>query len=378
MSMKILFILPSLSVGGLEKVQITVANALASRGHDVTVMTLDAGDELKSELSDKVRFVRKPYKRHSIMKKIPYIRNRFYDDGMWEKRAFPRTLYNYYVGKEKYDVLIAFFRGLPIKIISGAPKNAAVKLAWVHNDFKSCVGITGGFKNLKAAKKAYASFDKVVCVSKQAEQSFREVIGVNNTVCIYNSVDAERIRALAKEEGAPEKMRFTVSSVGRLVDAKGYDRLLEATDILNKQGLEFDLWIVGDGAERKSLESIIFERRLTNVKLLGKQLNPYKFIEAADMLVCSSRYEGFNLTVLEALALGKPVLSTNCTGPNEILDGGKFGMIVANSVDGLTEGLKKYIIDKGVFNKYKALSESRAEYFDKDKTTDQIEGLFKK
>ena len=73
---KILFILPSLCVGGMEKVQVNIANALAERGHDITVMALNPENDLKAELSDKVHYVYKPYKPHPIMRRIPYIRHK--------------------------------------------------------------------------------------------------------------------------------------------------------------------------------------------------------------------------------------------------------------------------------------------------------------
>ena len=114
----ILFILPSLTVGGLEKEQVTLANSLVNKGYKVTVMTLDPKADLAYMLDKRVKFLYKPEKENKIMRRIPYIRHKFYDDGMWEKRASAKKLYKYYVGNAKYDVEIAFFRGLSVKIIS--------------------------------------------------------------------------------------------------------------------------------------------------------------------------------------------------------------------------------------------------------------------
>ena len=157
---KILFVLPWLAVGGLEKVQVTIANALAERGYEVTVMTLDERADLLPQLDKRVRYVYKPYKSHSIMKRIPYIRNRFFDDGMWEKRAQAKTLYKYYVGDEKYDVEIAFFRGLSVKIVSGSTNPDSVKLAWVHSDFRRADGYNYEFRDMRAVFDAYAAIQK--------------------------------------------------------------------------------------------------------------------------------------------------------------------------------------------------------------------------
>ncbi len=129
MGKKILFVLPWLKVGGLERVQVNIANALSSRGHDVTILALNPENDLFGELDKRVKYVYKPYKPHKIMKRLPYIRHKFYDDGMWETRASANALYKYYVGNEKYDVEIGFFRGLSIKIISGSTNKNSVKLA---------------------------------------------------------------------------------------------------------------------------------------------------------------------------------------------------------------------------------------------------------
>ena len=115
---KILFIIPSLAVGGLEKVQVTLANKLSELGYEVTILLLEPVFDLQCQLNSEVRVEYKSYKKH-IGERIPYIRHRFYDDGMWETRASAEKLHQYYVGDEHYDVEIGFFRGLPIKIVSG-------------------------------------------------------------------------------------------------------------------------------------------------------------------------------------------------------------------------------------------------------------------
>ena len=374
---RILFILPSLAIGGLEKVQVALANALTENGYDVTVTTLENRLDLKDELDKRVHLIYKPYKPHRIMKRIPYIRNRFYDDGMWETRANPKTLYKYYVGDEKYDVEIGFFRGLSVKIISGSTNKTSKKLAWVHSDFKCCKGITNNFKSLADTKKAYSKFDNIVCVSKQAMKSFNEVIGLSDkTTVIYNMLPAERILSAAQEPINIQKSKFAILSVGHLIDVKGYDRLLEAVKRLNRDSFDFDLWIVGSGKDETKLKEFTEKNNLKNVKFLGYQKNPYKYMQAADLYVCSSRYEGFNLTVAEALFLETPVLSTDCAGPSEILGGGEYGMLVDNSEDGLYNGLRDFLKNSDRLTTYCKTAKKRKTFFDEENILTQIENLF--
>ena len=88
---KILFILPSIGVGGMERVLVTLANRLDAIGHSVTVVTFQPPFELRDELSKNITFKYKPTNNRPG-NKIPYIRHKYYDGGMWEKRASARTL----------------------------------------------------------------------------------------------------------------------------------------------------------------------------------------------------------------------------------------------------------------------------------------------
>lgn len=368
---KILFVLPGLPMGGLERVQVNLANALAERGHEVTILTLNPQADLKSELSPKVRYRYKPYKPHPIGGRIPYIRHKFYDDGMWETRASAKELYRYYVGSEQYDVEVGFFRGLSVKIVSGSTNPHSVKLAWVHSDFKLCGGITNNFKNMAAVKTAYGKYDRIVCVSDRARESFVEVIGYpEKATRVYNLLPAEQIRAMGNEPCAAEKKKFTVVSVGHLIPVKGYDRLIAAVKRLIAEGADVELWLVGDGEEREKLQALAAGEE--RIRFFGSQQNPYPYMKQADLYVCSSRYEGFNLTVAEALILGRPVLSTNCTGPTEILEGGKYGKIVENGEEGIYRGIKDLIEQPETLWHFAESAQTRGQEFSVEKVLQKV------
>ena len=379
---KILFVTPSLRMGGLEKLQVTLANKLAQSGYDVTVMTLDTGNDLGDALDSGIRLFRKEYKKHPG-KKIPYIRHKLYDDGMWETRAKPEELYRYYVGDEKYDVEIAFFRGLSVKIISGSTNPSAVRLAWVHNDFRKAKGYQNNFRDMRQVFDAYAAFDHVVCVSEQARQGFLETIGdTDNTVTVYNMLLSDDIRRLSKEPLPKDyrKSAFHTVVVARLEDrAKGQKRLISAVAKLHDEGAELSLSIVGGGSDdglfRQEIES---KNASSYITLEGEQKNPYPYIAGADLLICASYYEGYNLTVAEALILGVPVLSTDCTGPGEILDGGKYGMIVENSEEGLYDGLKQIVDDPRLLSQLRDQAKQRQDFFREETILRRITDLFKR
>lgn len=229
---------------------------------------------------------------------------------------------------------------------------------------------------LKKQKNAYSVFDKIICVSKQAEDAFHYVIGEEDkTVTIYNPIPTEEIRKKSLLPCPFKKSRFTVMSVGHLSSVKGYDRLIRVCARLEKEGFDLELVLIGFGEERDNLEKLAKETGFKHITFTGKQSNPYTYVKNADLYVCSSHYEGFNLTVAEAITLGIPVLSTKCAGPNEILEYGKYGMIVENSENGLYHGIRRLITDKALLSDYKKKSESRSSCFDSDKCMEQIREL---
>ena len=164
-------------------------------------------------------------------------------------------------------------------------------------------------------------------------------------------------------------------SVGRLHKVKGYDRLIRACARLQQAGAPLDLVIIGKGEEEEKLNSLAAELDFPNLTLLGQQDNPYRYVKNADLYVCSSFYEGFNLTIAEALALGVPALSTDCSGPCEILDNGEYGMIVENSEGGLYNGILKLIQDPELLEKYKSKTKERTKFFDEDTYMQKIEKI---
>ena len=380
--MRILFVLPSLTIGGLEKMQVTLANSLRRAGYDITIMILDDKRDLADELDSEVLLLQKDYKR-KLGHKVPYIRHKLYDDGMWERRATPAALYKYYVGSEKYDVEIAFFHGLATKIISGSSNRDAVHLAWVHNDFTKIKSYNACFTDLNKVREAYQKMDSVVCVSESARQGFIEAIGdTGNTKTIYNMLPVNQIKQMAKED-IPYRFPKTgldLVLVGRMIDNhKGQRRLISMVARLREEGHSLSLTLVGDGDDRNAIEKHIQKHHAQDfVFLVGAQKNPFPYIAGADMLVCSSYYEGFNLTVAEALILGVPVISTECTGPCEILDNGEFGLLTDNSREGLYHALQTLADDPSLVEHYRQKAKTREDFFQEDKILKQITELFSK
>ena len=148
---------------------------------------------------------------------------------------------------------------------------------------------------------------------------------------IYNPFDIQEIQARSQEPLSLDIPTPRVVSVGRLFGAqKDTSTLLRAIAELHKQDCPVQLLLVGDGPDRTKLEAQAKELGIAEyVHFLGWQANPYPYIRASQVLVLSSFFEGLPRVLIEALALGTPVVSTDCpSGPAEILENGAYGRLV--------------------------------------------------
>ena len=372
---KVLIVAPSLAIGGMEKVLINLVNSLSEEKYDITIKTIYDNFEMACNLNSNIKY--SSFYKSSKIKKIDYIKVRAYTFML--KKFSPKILYKLLV-KEKYDTEIAFFRGASIKIVSGSNNNNSNKIAWVHNDFTKCTGIFDWFNNEEKTKDAYKKFNKIVCVSQYAKEKFIERMGIKENVIVrynINLTDDIKNKAEEKIEEKFKKNTFKVCTVGRLVEAKGYDRLLKIHKRLMDEDLKHDLIIVGDGPDREKLTKYINDNNLNNsVYLLGSKSNPYKYIKNSDLFVCSSRWEGFSTVISEAVILEKPVIATRVSGTEELFLNNKYGLITENNEESLYEGLKSILTNEKLYNYYKNKVKERSSFFEQKELVKNIEKIF--
>lgn len=362
---KILFFIPTLLGGGAEKVLVDLVNNLNSKKYDITVLTLDTRGVYKNSINKNIKL--KTINNY----KNPFIKKLF--NVIICKYLPSKFVYKKYIA-DKYDVEIAFLEGIATKILAASTNDN--KIAWVHTDLFNYLDC---YKKIKNSDKLYKSFKKVICVSNSVKDNFRKQYGFDDNVLIqYNPIDEKNIIEKSKEviNEFAISSKFKIVTVGRLEYQKGYDRLLNVHKKLIEDGLDYELWILGDGTQRAEMEHYISENNLSDtVKLLGFQKNPYKFLSKADIFVSSSRIEGFSLVVAEALILGLPIISTDSIGPAELLKNGEFGMICENNENGLYESIKKIVLDDDLREKYKNQSHKRSEFIKLANTIKEIEKI---
>ena len=149
-----------------------------------------------------------------------------------------------------------------------------------------------------------------------------------------------------------------------MTQVKGYDRLVRICAKLRDMGYDFSVAVLGKGEEEENIKKLISENSLDErIKLFGFQENPHKFIKNSDIFVCSSYAEGYSTAVSEAVILGVPVITTECSGMREIFGGEDCGIICENSDEALLEAMKKVLDEPSLLEFYKEGEKKRAESF---------------
>ena len=364
---KILFLINNLGAGGAEKVLLTLVNRLCGE-YKITVQTVYNEGIYKEQLDSRIQY-QTSIKNPSLTKKRIMFRL---------LRFMPAKWLHKWLIRQKYDIEIAFLEGVCSRVISGAGDSAKT-IAWIHTDITKLSGKDAGFIDTQDEKRSYAKFQQVVCVSEDAKQAFiKKIAPLKEPAVIYNPIDTENI-LLQANQPLPIDMsiqKFAFCAAGRMVSAKGFDRLLEAAARLIKENFVFSLYLIGDGEEKAALQKKIQEENLQNcVQLMGFLENPYAVMSTCDVFVCSSRYEGYSLVVAEALVLGVPVVSTECTGPTELLGYGKYGLLVENATEGIYEGMKKTLTNPALLTGYRMKAQERKEIFSMETTIAQVHTL---
>ena len=264
--------------------------------------------------------------------------------------------------KEKFDLLLCMKEGWTMMTALEYAGHVPRKLAWVHTDYFKSYYTRSIFKSAENERKKMAEFDAVIGVSKTIEESIKVIIGdPGNLIVRYNPVDRNDIILKAEEPvediKRPDCPVFV--TVGRLNYQKGYDILLEVCNLLNADGLKYEVWIIGGGEEwnhyqvQHELEELIRRYHLDNVYLVGPRKNPFKYVKQGDCFLSSSRYEGYSYVSQEAAVLGVPMLLTECSGVEELLAVSGNGMMVENSYKGLYQGMKQIITHPDLLKKMK-------------------------
>lgn len=374
----ILFIIESLSGGGAEKVLTTLLQNLNYEQYNITLCCIcNIGKHLNSINS-----------RTNYISILPNTNNLNYFKRLIYKLKY-KLIYNILPLKWVYqwfiphhaDIEIAFVEGFATKLLAHSTNKKAKKIAWIHIDLEKFHWTKSIYNNITEEEKTYQQYNQLITVSETSKEAFiRKFKNVKTPIkTLYNPINSLEIIQKSKSKiNIPSKKANTIRlvSIGRFTTQKAYNRLLRIINQLIHEKYPIELWLLGDGEQRHLLENYIKKQHLENTVILwGFQDNPYAYLAQCDLFICSSISEGYSTAVTEALILGLPVITTNCSGMHELLKNGECGIITENSEPALYLGLKQLLDNPSLLQHYKNKAIERGKDFSLQKLIEPIEKL---
>lgn len=305
--------LPDLAGGGAERVTLNLARGLASLGQGVDLVLASHRGSYVDQVPEGVEVVDLGGRR--TMASLPalagYLRRRR-PDGLLSAMNHSNVVAIWAAALARYrgSLLVAEHNELPSGSLSRWQRafNLAIRFS-------------------------YPRAKRVIAVSHGVKRSLSEHAGIpaERIEVIYNPVIHPNLQAgrRSRPDDLPEGGPPVILGVGRLTRQKNFANLLRAFAVV-RASRPARLLILGEGEDRQALEAMVRELRLEqDVSLPGFVSNPYDYLAHADLFALSSDWEGLPTVLIEALALGARVVSTDCpSGPQEILDGGRYGALV--------------------------------------------------
>ncbi len=301
----------------------------------------------------------------------------------------------------KPDVVLSFLQANIINVMVGisfSRRNYKIVLSERTATAKIELITEGiyGLVNRMVMKFFYNKADRIISVSEGIKEDLAGKFGINASriEVIANPVDSQKLNCLAMEDVSHSwfKERIPIIiTVGRLSPQKNQKDLILALSQL-KERADYRLVIIGEGELGEDLKRLSGSLNLgNNVLFLGFQKNPFKYIARSAIFVLPSLFEGFPNAMVEAMALGCPIVASDCpTGPREILSPGsvaaaeesllyaRYGVLFrTGDMVSMTKGMKRLLTDQQLKSEYSRLGKERAMDFDVKKIACKYMSLLK-
>ena len=361
---KVLFVIPDLRIGGVQKSIISFLNCLMDapekKEFEVQLLVVDTVGTFFSRIPKDVHLAEPPHELRWLGMRLQkrlfsqfFSWNGFLGEISWMLRnrlgLFSKALNRQQKlwecwrkripdGDEHYDIAISYMDGFSNYYVMEKVR-ADRKILWIHNEYQK-QGCSPDFD-----RPFFESCQGIITISEKCRdcilKEFPEF--AQKTYVLQNITDPKTIMVAAEEGQCPEyddSVGLKLLSVGRLSYLKGFDLAIEAAWHLREAGMKFMWLVVGDGPERSALQSLIDQKELSDCfRLVGARDNPYGYMRRCDILVQPSRSEGKSIVIDEAKCLCKPIVATNYTTVSDTICHGKTGWVVEMDPKSLAEGI---------------------------------------
>ena len=357
MKKKIIFVTKALWIGGSETALVNLLNNFNYKKYDVTLLVLKAELDMLKQIYPKCRVIiadrdetvsfqeKYRYSRLYHLTEEPENPSWLHKIMMWTVpviRWMENCFYIRYIRKmmrgEQFDTAVIY------SDVAGETTVRAIRadkyLMFYHH---------GAMRHVYHDKIAYKKCEEIIAVSENQAETLRQFIPQykNKVIAIHNLTDVQGIRdkGIAKITEVFDKTQFHIVSVGRVSHEKGMDIAVKVCSRLVEDGYKnVRWWIVGDGSAMEEVRRIITDLHMEEyVFTVGMKANPYPYIQQADLYVQPSRFEGYPMTILEALILGQVVISTDNPGASEIIDNNHTGILCPLDIKKFAVTIEKMI-----------------------------------
>ena len=365
MKKKIIFVTKALWIGGIETALVNLLNNFNYKKYDVTLLVLKAELDMLKQIHPKckvliadrdetVSFQEKyRYSRLYHLTEEPENPSRLHKMMMWtvpvirwtENRFYIRYIRKMMKG-ERFDTAVIY------SDVAGETAVRAIRadkyLMFYHH---------GAMRHVYHDRIAYKKCEKIIAVSQHQAIDLRSYIPkyAYKIVAVNNLADIKGIREKSKKtiQQNFEGKKFNIVTCGRVSKEKGMDLAIDACYKLILRGYKnIRWWIIGDGPVYNEIKDQIHRLNLENyVYLVGMKENPYPYIEKADLYVQPSRFEGYPMSILEALILKKIVVATANNGAEEMLKKLNCGILSKIDSQDLSEKIGELIENEQYYDK---------------------------
>lgn len=364
---KILFVIPSLTGGGAERVLILLLKYLDRSRFKLVLVVFNSENAYQRDWSPDVPVICLNRKNRFDLFRVLWTLSRII------KRENPSLFFSFLTYTNCLAMLAHNLANSRVPLLLSEHTNP--KRSLKNQKFKKIKKIL--------IRNFYPKATGIIAVSQGVKEDLVNNYEVQQDKCfvIYNMVDIEKIKELTnKEVDHPwfEEDIPIIITCGHLKAAKNYPLLLRAMSLVLKKG-SARLLVLGEGEKRSPLEKYAKELGVSrDVTFLGFQSNPFRYISRATVFVLSSLWEGFGNVIIEAMACGAPVISTRCPyGPEEIITDGVNGLLVpVGDVNALAKAILRLLKDDPLRKRLAKAGKKRAEDFRVEKMVGEYERVF--
>ena len=352
----LLIVIPHLTIGGVQKTLVSASKALDYDKYEVTLYLRKNRTDLLEYIDKRVNVIintdpnhyyRKSYaislqlrillnralgRKEKTVSLEHELADKILDDMMQYERKT-------HFASEKYDIAMAYVQGYTALFVDKCI-NANKKLIFFHTSVDEMHDMH---------KSILHDFDGIAALHKEQKELLDQWYPEHKSkiTIVENYTDKELITKQSREFSIPETEKTILCSCGRFAPVKGFDMAVESAKILKDSGIEFIWYFVGDGPERTNLERKISEYGLeNNIVITGMQKNPYPYMASCDIYVQPSYEEAMPVTIIEALRLDRPVVTTATVGGCKLVENGKNGIVCEINPDAIAESIINLINNK--------------------------------